>query len=238
MNQHHKELEEDLRKAIGENGELKITWDCGGDDTLLNFAEWGSGFFRSSHPHHGVLTNLEEYVVDFMELPNTGGVSDKGHGKIFIDSNDDKIKLYHSSAFVDHEIEDVPDELEEFVFQDGEFELKDLEAPSFRCTVYLSCRLDAPELWNDKSEIKKLFIVRGCKPDIPDNDKAKLTEALWPRVEPLVDSMSAGKKHVNFIDGFEASVSWHENSKMAGYNIEPSFGTIHRLSQQVTEELF
>jgi len=156
-----------IKEALDEKGELPLTWECGCDSSILNFAGWSDNWSHLSSTLQTGLRDLSDHIVDQLNLPGAGPVMDEGEGRVFRDS-DGTVKLVYSSRYVSYEIPDV--ELAEVLREKNDFAVAvdALQIDDF------SFNLDIDEDTRDKSLLANL----NTKPELEESIKIQILACL------------------------------------------------------------
>ena len=233
-------LKTSIRQAIENEGSLPVRWDCGGDDQALAFGGWGEDSWQRKHPYHESLSDLRAHLIQLMQLPYTGSISDEGEGLIDVSAFDSTIILTHTSTQIQH-IEEAP----EGPFSDyPKYEatvITELDLPDFSELIVSSSPIDHPEGRKTRREL--LQDLQHCKDKSNSDTLAQfniLQRRLEKILEPLLESME--QKPVTdtlLVTSFSTKLEWSNETKtLLVHEASPQFAKLGRLSDDETVTLF
>lgn len=111
-------LKNKIKEILDSGKEIKLEWECGGDEALLYIIVNDKPISNDYPPSDlEVFGELEIYLMNFLNLPDAGEFSLQGGGKIIEENSNiyliyESMMSYYEDADEESDINSMPDEPE------------------------------------------------------------------------------------------------------------------------------
>jgi len=223
-----------LSEAIKNNGELPVEWECGCDQTIVWFKEWGEGNDHKEDLKAAFEFTIEK-IVSILALPNASESVNEGGGSVFIDEKGNvslKYSMLHVAySYFDEKLPESLQPTEQVVIS-----LEDYTGPNCNASVEVEYSQPGCERWSE-------FIYFNPKLEAPhaENIRASLEKIVPPMYE-------AGEKYFRnreelgyeefLIKGFYMDSNVNTKKQTLTYDLTYNYEVAIEVSKEETVELY